>query len=120
METLKDFLKGIPLETRQLMKRASKQALKIQWIEHSHDLWSQKILTYAQTLKPGQLQDRMNDIGTFVAVHPEMCYKDFIDYYDNVKGWKADNDFRQGIIDCFKDDPYVVKLYTKNDSKLSQ
>jgi hypothetical protein len=119
MQSLKDFLKSIPLETRQAMKRVSNKALQIQWIEHSHQLWSEKILAYATTLPKGQLQDRMNDIGAFVALHPEMCYKDFIEYYDTVKGWKDDQDFRKGIMDCFKDDPYVLKLYSQHDHSLS-
>ena len=119
MKTLQDILNKIPLETQQLLKRASKKAMGIQWVEHSPELGSIRLIEYCKSLPPSPMKTRLLFVANFIGQHPEMCYPDFIDYFDNVKGWKM-LDYKLAFMDCFKNDPYVIKLYRRYDSSVPE
>lgn len=120
MKTLQDILNRTTLEGKQLIKRASKKALGLQWIEHSNELAGAKLLAYANKLPKGQVKTRLTFVANFFVAHPEMCYPDYIDYFDNVKGWKNDLASKYSMLECFRDDPYLIKLYKKYDPTVSE
>lgn len=110
--TLQDILNRIGTTGQARFRKLAKRAFNLGWTEHSNSLIAAKLVQHANTLPTGRTKTRMKAMALFIAAHDEMCYQDFIDYFDNVLGWYPDPDLHQEIKNCFAD-TMVVKLYMK-------
>lgn len=111
--TLSAILNRLSPAARQKFITVGKRAFDLVWTEHSNNLMGARMIAHAKTLPTGQTKTRLNAVGLFVIAHPEMCYQDFIDYFNDVKGWYPDPDLMTEILNCFTDSPFVKKMAVK-------
>ncbi len=113
MKTLKDITDKIPKEARDKMVKYAKKAFDLGWTAHSNKLIVEKLTNHAATLPKGRTKTRMDEIATFILAHDEMCYEDFVDYFDNVKGWYPDPELYAELKKAVIDNPTILKLYNR-------
>jgi hypothetical protein len=114
MATLLDIINRLPKPARDKLVTTAKRAFDIGWEEHSNKLVALRLIAHAKQLPVGRTKTRLNELGVFVAAHPEMCYPDLRDYFNNVKGWYPDEDLRQEIINSFPLGNFTRKLVRKH------
>lgn len=115
---LKDITDRIDKNGRDKILKAAKKAFDLGWIEHSNTLIAKELTRHAKTLPLGQTKDRLVEIATFVDSHPEMCYPDIHDYFNNVKGWYPDPQLMQEVLNAVKGHKMVARFTRKNLQKL--
>ncbi len=113
MKTLKDITDKLPKAARDTIEKMSINAKRLGWPAHSHDIIAAKLTKHAKTLKAGQTKTRLNEVAAFVLANPRMCYSDFVDYFDNVKGWYPDPELYAELKKAVIDNPTILKLYNR-------
>lgn len=111
--SLLDIINRLPTGTRDKLMRTAKRAYDLGWTEHSNKLVAAKLLAHAKTLPAGRTKLRLTEMATFAVAHDEMCWGDFVEYFNNVKGWYPDPDLRDEIVNSFSDHPMLRKFLKK-------
>lgn len=117
--TLKDIQDRIGTGKTKIRK-LSKKAWDLGWLEHSNKLMGNHVVKEAKKLPAGLLKDRMTEMGKFMVLHDEMCWPDFIDYFneavpnpDGTSGWYPYPEGMRWILDTFIPHKFAKKLIGK-------
>lgn len=109
MKTLDTITNKFSRAARRKIGKFAMRATKLNLTAHSNEIMSEKITGYAEKLKKGQTKERLLEVASFVKEHEELCYEDFHEYFDDVKGWYPDEDLMRALFDCFRDEKIILK-----------
>lgn len=101
---LQKFLSRIPQEIQIKASRASDRWRDKGFISHSHELWGNKLLAYAQTLPKGTTKTKLTEIGTFIKSNKALCYEDFYNYFTTY----MDKPTTEAVLIAFQDKKGVL------------